>query len=168
MSIQEAALELRNLIQRFESSRSRVPQTQRDDYEKRVRKLRAELTRLESYDPDIDPESPEEMAEQVIRVARRIEVYLPEERSVENLTLTVPSHHAGQASMQATWDGGRWTLHPQRLAVHDVQTLAGHLGTQVCQTNDLDVWRASLLPGELNRVTWRDLGAAHVHLGDDT
>lgn len=167
MSIQAAALELRGLIQQFETSRPRVPQAQKADYEKRVRKLQAELTRLESYDSDIDDESPEEMAQQVISVARRLRAHLPEERSVETFILALPQHHAGQAVMQATWDGGRWTLLPQRLAVHDVQILAGYLSGHVCQTNDLDVWRASQFPDETVPLGWRDLGASWVQLGEE-
>ena len=166
MSIEEAALELRSLIQQFEASRPRVRQAEKDEYEKRYRKLRAELTRLESYDPDIDDGSPEEMARQVLTIARRLQAFLPEESRIESMQLSVPPHHAGQAVMQLTWDGGRWSLHPQRLALHDVRILAGHLKGQVCQTNDLDVWRASLLPGEMTLPGWRDLAAAPVQLGE--
>ncbi|RJF75605.1 hypothetical protein D3875_00720 [Deinococcus cavernae] len=106
------------------------------------------------------------MAQQVVSIARRLEVYLPDGASIESLTLVVQPEHAGQAVVHVTWDGGRWTLQPKRLAVHDIRMLAEHLRGQVCQTNDLDVWRASLLPTEMTSPGWRDLGDALVQLGE--
>lgn len=154
MSIEETQLEVEQLIQRFVAARSRVSQTQRNDHDKRLRKLEAELSRLQNYDPDIDLETPEEMAAAVLGVARRLEVYLPEEQTTESLAFILPAFYDAKATMQAQWDGKRWTLTPQRLAVYEAQALADHLDAQVCQTNDLDLWRASLLPAALRPPGW--------------
>lgn len=165
MLIEEAILELQVLIQQFDVARPRVPQGQRSDYDKRIRKLRAELVRLESYDPDIDPESPEEMAQQALAVAGRLRAFLPDVQEVETLTFDAPRFGPSQASMQANWDGTRWALTPQRLTVHAAQALAGHLKGRVCQTNDLDVWRASFLPADFQQ-SMRVLSGAQVTLGE--
>lgn len=165
--MEQAQLELQQLIQQFEAARPRVPQSTRRDYDKRLKKLQAELSRLENYDPDIDLETPEEMAEIVLGIAHRLRVYLPQVQATETLTFTLPSHSGAQATMQTQWDGTRWTLTPQRLAVHDVRVLADHLSDQVCQTNDLDLWRASLLPAELNPPAWNALGKSSILLGGE-
>lgn len=167
MSISQAQLELKHLIQQFEAARPRVIPAGRNDYDKRLKKLQAELSRLENYDPDIDLETPQELAESVLGIAERLRVFLPEDQTIETLSFTLPSSSDLQATMQAQWDGTRWTLTPQRLAVHDVQLLAGHLGIQVSQTNDLDLWRASILPVELNPPTWNALRHTPILLGGE-
>ncbi|MCY1703934.1 hypothetical protein [Deinococcus sp. SL84] len=149
MSIDQALHQLQQLIQQFEAARPHTAPSLRSDHDKRLKKLRLELSRLKDYDPEIDIETPEELSASALGVIRRLQVHLPKIDDTESLTLYLPAHVDSKPTVQVHWDGVCWTILPRHLAINDVSMLTEHLHGQTAQTNDLDLWRFSLMPGEI-------------------
>jgi len=140
---------LRDLDARFAAARPRIPTSERAVFDQRHKRLPNLTEQVEAWDPDFDGE--EEAYLQPIHLSmRRLEASLPAGGD-EALTLTLFATPERITAGQVQWDGERWTVNAGKepVATRDLHLVHLHLKGLRVQTNDLDLWRASVMPHDL-------------------